>query len=164
LVSDPAATEAANRLENGGFEKGEAGWKRHVVRGAYAFSIDRTQCRSGRASARVVAELGDNATAKGIWGRWHQQVPVEKGRRYTLVLWARTDPAFAGRIRIFFTGDKEKKTRAGSLLNTNGVWRKLTVEGYEAAGERAGVYLNVMDGAGSVWFDDVQLVEEPNDD
>ena len=162
LVAEPGATAGSNRLANGGFEKGEGGWQRHVVHGSYAFSIDRSQYRSGRASARVVVEAGaGNVPAKGLWGRWHQQVPVEKGRHYTLTLWARTDPAFTGRIRIFFTGDKEKKTRAGSLLNTNGVWRQLTVEGYEAAGDRAGVYLNVMDGTGSVWFDDVQLIEAP---
>ena len=164
-LAEPNVRADDNLVRNGGFEAGEEGWKRHVVGGSFVFAIDRDGARSGKACARLTCTaLAPEAERERLhgtaWGRWYQMIPVEKGRRYTLRLWTRTTRGFTGRVNIFFTGDKEKKTRAGEMLGTDDVWREIRVSGYEAAGDSAGIYLNVMDGLGSVWFDDVQVIPE----
>ncbi|NOY82571.1 MAG: DUF4838 domain-containing protein [Kiritimatiellaeota bacterium] len=164
LTAKPDADAARNIVRNGGFEEGDRDWKRHVVAGKFEFAVDRSgAARSGRACATLrCLELAPKDLQRRLrlqaWARWYQPLTLEKDRRYRLRLWVKTDPAFAGRIVVFFTGDKEKKTRSGRLIGTRGIWRKLTVDGYRATGDNAGVYLNVMDGVGRVWFDDVQVV------
>ena len=156
----PAAAPDRNLVKNGGFEQGRAGWKTHVVIGTFRFDIDHTEAHSGR--ARVVCEgFGSpenvRRTRLKAWGRWYQPLALRRDGRYRLRVWVKTSAEFAGRVVVFFTGDKEKKTRSGRLAGTNGVWRELVIDDYRAGGTGGGVYLNVMDGVGSVWFDDVEV-------
>jgi hypothetical protein len=48
----------------------------------------------------------------------------------------------------------------GGMLDTEGMWREVTIEGIKPVGDEVGVYLNLMDGVGTAWFDGVELVEE----
>ncbi len=165
LTTEPDADAARNMVRNGGFENGDRDWKRHVVAGKFEFGIDRSGvARTGSACALLrcleLAPKKEQARLRlQAWARWYQPLTLDKDRRYRLRLWVKTEPGFTGRVVIFFTGDKEKKTRAGRLIGTRGIWRELTVDGYRATGDNAAVYLNVMDGVGRVWFDDVQVLE-----
>jgi hypothetical protein len=96
-----------------------------------------------------------------IWGRWYQTgLPVEPGRTYRLRLWARTSADFGGRLALWVTGTEEGTT-AQNVLNTEGLWREVTVAGIRPEGDQVALYLNLMDGLGTAWFDDVELVAEP---
>ncbi len=72
-------------------------------------------------------------------------------------MWYLTDADFRGTVRVWATGAAEG-TKEVKGLSTQGVWRELTIEHVKLAGATMGLYLNVMDGTGKVWFDDVEVV------
>jgi len=168
LVVEPTVPSSVNIVKNGGFEDGDRHWKRHVAAGKFRFAVDRSgAARTGTACALLrCLELAPKEQQRRLhlqaWARWYQPLVLEKDRKYRLRLWVKTDAKFAGRVVVFFTGDKEKRTRSGTLLGTDGIWREMVIDGYQATGENAGVYLNVMDGTGSVWFDDVEITRVPD--
>ena len=49
------------------------------------------------------------------------------------------------------------------LLPTHGLWRQVEFNGIVPGENTAAIYLNLMGGTGSLWFDDVELVESPPD-
>ena len=87
-------------------------------------------------------------------------VPVDKGKIYQLRLWAKTSNDFAGTVAIWVTGDSKQGTVATNLVNTEGFWHPVTATGITPNGDTVGIYLNVRDGTGTAWFDDVELAPE----
>ena len=151
-------------LKDGGFESNPSAWRKSRMCGEFAFARDEETSHSGAASGRLqctrVGTVDDEKELKTrAWGRWYQTgVPVEKGRSYTLRLWAKTSNDFAGTVAIWVTGDAKHGTVATNLVNTQGLWHPVTATGITPTGDTVGVYLNLRDGTGTAWFDDVELV------
>ncbi len=161
---DPSAPAEANRVRDGGFESDPSPWRPHVQGGRFASGMATTQRHSGRRSALLQClELAPPEVRERIrgtaWARWYQTgITLDPARTYRLRVWYRTDLDFGGTVKVWVTGT-DKETLEARGLNTSGVWRQLAIEGVRAPGGQAAVYLNVMDGLGTVWFDDVELVE-----
>ncbi|MCC7494982.1 MAG: DUF4838 domain-containing protein [Fimbriimonadaceae bacterium] len=160
LTSAPPAAAAANLLRDGGFEQGD-GWRGHVQCGAFELARDTTAARHGQAAGRVrctalAAEAERAAKGTLAWARWHQAVTVEPTKTYQLRVWYRTGPTFGGAVKVWVTGTTAG-TRQAVGLNTGGLWRELHLPDCRPAAGEVGVYLNVMDQLGEVWFDDVEL-------
>lgn len=166
VQSAPPAPETDNAVNDGGFEEGGAAWQRNVMGGAFNFAIDDTVARSGRVSGRLqCTALAPDETQRQhgarSWGRWFQTgIPVQEGRKYRLRLWVRTDAAFTGRLAIWVRGTAAEGEYDAAALNTGGHWIQLSVPDIVPAGDRLALYLNLMDGTGTAWFDDVELVAQ----
>ena len=160
-----AAAAAANLVKDSGFEAEPTSWGQNVQGGKFRFARDPAVKRSGAASGlleclAVGSAEDEQRNRTKAWARWHRgDTPVAAGKSYALRVWYRTDLDFRGSVRIWATG-----TTAGTKevkgLNTQGVWRELKIEGIKPQADSVGLYLNVMDGTGKVWFDDVEMVEE----
>ena len=163
-IAEAPAGDDRNAIGNGGFERGQAGWGKSIMQGKFDFAIDSTESHNGQRSARLscselVAQGPPESLQSGAWGRWYRTgVRVEKEEPYRFRVWVKTSPDFAGTVKIFLTGDKQVSTRTGEMLNTQGIWRELIVDEFVPREDEAGIYLNVYDSMGTVWFDDVELV------
>ncbi len=163
LVTDPAAEAAKNALRDGGFEAAPAQWGQNVMTGRFRFAVDRTSKHAGAAAGLIECQElavppNQPKAPPGAWGRWYQVgVPVQPDKTYRFRAWYRTPDDFRGTVKLWVTGT-EKQTMQVQGLNTQGLWRELKLEGIKPAGKEVGIYLNVMDGLGAVWFDDVELV------
>jgi hypothetical protein len=163
-VEAPAAADA-NRIPDGGFEAEPSPWRPHVQGGRFAWSLATTQRHGGRSSALLqCTELAPPEVQERIrgkaWGRWYQTgISLDPAKTYRFRVWYRTDLDFAGTVKAWVTGT-EKETTEVKGLNTVGVWRELSLDGVRVpAGSQVGVYLNLMDGLGTVWFDEAELTE-----
>jgi len=165
LVQSAAAVPAEqNALEDGGFEERSGAWKQSIMCGKFSLALDDTEARAGNVSARLdCAELAppeaEETHRTRAWGRWYQtDVSVDPQTTYQLRVWVKTSGDFGGKLAIWVTGDREKGTAAANVLSTQGMWKQVTVTGIVPQESRVGVYLNLMDGTGTAWFDDVELV------
>ncbi|MBU0611129.1 MAG: hypothetical protein KKI08_24835, partial [Armatimonadetes bacterium] len=155
---------ADNLVKDGGFETEPITWGQNVQGGKFRFTRDTVVKRSSAASGLVEClEVGSPEDEKRLrtkaWGRWHRgDTPVVAGKSYALRVWYRTDLDFRGSVRIWATGTTDG-TKEIKGLNTQGVWRELRIEGLKPKADSLGLYLNVMDGTGKAWFDDVEVVE-----
>ncbi len=162
-IDEPRADAEANVIGDGGFEGDAAAWKKSVMTGEFAFALDADRPHSGAQSARIeCAALGppevEEQYRTRVWGRWYQAIgPVDPETTYRLRLWARTSDDFGGRLAIWVTGAGEG-TLAANVLNTEGLWHEVTIDDIHPDGEQRGLYLNLMHGTGTAWFDDVELV------
>lgn len=162
-TSEPDAPVEANLIPDGGFEDGPGEWLTHAQIGAFTFEIVTTGARSGDACAMIRCtapgpEADEETFRTRIWGRWHRGIgPVDPEKTYRLRLWVRTTDDFAGRVAIWLTGAGEQ-TMAEYAINTEGLWREVVMEEIHPTGDRLHVYLNLMHGTGTAWFDDVELV------
>ncbi len=163
LVHAAPGISKDSALPDGGFERGPTAWRKSVMCGKFAFELDRRTAHTGAVSAKLectqIAAAGDVKKFRlRSWGRWYQTgVPVQKGKTYTLQLWAKTSNDFAGKIAIWVTGDAKRGTAAANLVNTEGLWHRVVLTGIIPKSNTVGIYLNVQDGAGAAWFDDVEL-------
>ncbi|MBM4047555.1 MAG: DUF4838 domain-containing protein, partial [Planctomycetes bacterium] len=165
-TAESPATDQKNAVKDGGFESQPPAWQQHVQGGRFKFAIDTTQKRSGNASALLeclelaAPDVEQRIRAKS-WARWYQAaVPVAAGKAHQFRVWYRTDVDFRGTVKVWVTAT-EKQTMEAKGLNTRGLWRELRIEGIKSPTGQVSVYLNVMDGTGKVWFDDVELSESP---
>ncbi|NSW56184.1 MAG: DUF4838 domain-containing protein [Armatimonadetes bacterium] len=164
VVSEGATGSADNLLGDGTFENGPGPWRTHVQCGKFELAVDKTVARTGSASARITCselappEAFDTYRTRA-WARWHMPAKVEAGKAYRLRAWVKTTPDFAGTVWIWVTGTP-KGTVEGKMLNTGGLWRLVTIENAVAAADGLGIYLNLYDAVGTVWFDDVELTEQ----
>ncbi|MGM0492647.1 MAG: DUF4838 domain-containing protein [Armatimonadota bacterium] len=162
-TSENEAETEANLIPDGGFEDGRGQWKMHRQIGEMSFEIVTDNPRTGGACAMIRCtapgpEEDEERFRTRIWGRWHRAVgPVDPGKTYRLRLWVRTSDDFAGRIAIWVTGAGEQ-TMAEYGLNTEGLWREIAIEDIHPTGDQLHVFLNLMHGVGTAWFDDVELV------
>ncbi len=168
LLNVTPMNEEHSVVKNGGFERQPIAWAKSVMCGEFAFELDTENAHSGTVSARLqctkVGSADDERKFRSeSWGRWYQTgVPVDKGKTYTLRLWAKTSNDFAGTVSIWVTGDVRRGTVATDLVNTEGLWHPVTATGINPDSDTVCIYLNVRDGTGTAWFDDVELVESPN--
>jgi hypothetical protein len=157
-----AFNSTGNLLKNPGFEEGQKFWYRSVMAGKWSFAIDSKVSYSGKNSARLecteVAAHKPTPRKPNSWGRWYQNISVEKGKSYSFRCYVKTEPKFTGIVKIFFTGDANKRTQTTRCITTQGLWHELKINNYVAAGNRAGIFLNQY-GLGKVWFDDIEVIE-----
>jgi len=162
-TSDVAST--ASLVKDGGFETDPTTWGQNVQGGQFRFARDVAVKHSGGASGLLEClALGtaeeEKRNRSTAWGRWYRtDTPVEGGRSYALRVWFRTDADFRGGVRVWATGTAEGTMQVQGL-NTQGVWRELKIEHIKPTGNSLGLYLNVFDGTGKAWFDDVEVVPE----
>ena len=162
VVADAPAPAESNLIADGTFEDGPGEWKQSIMCGTFDLAIDDTVARTGRASARVrCTALGNEDDGRRLrtraWGRWHRAVaPMAQDTTYRLRAWVRTAPGFAGTVRVWVTGTTGQTLEA-RMLNTDGIWRQVTVPDIVPAGDGVGLYLNLFDATGTVWFDDLEL-------
>ena len=160
-----AGQAVGNLIPNGGFEEQTDDWKQNVMCGEFALAIDTTRAHSGTRSGKLsCSALGPPEVEATMhtqaWGRWYTgALTVDPTKTYRLRLWARTSRDFTGKLAIWVTGTTDGTT-SRDVLNTEGLWQEVVIEGVRPAGEAVGLYLNLMDGTGSAWFDDVELVAE----
>lgn len=150
---EPTAEPEANLIEDGAFEEQADAWLRGVHQGEFEFAFDRSVYRSSPASARLEAKEADDEGR--VWARWWQrEIAVEEGERYRFRAWVRTDSEFGGTVRVWIRGGARHSV---SSVNTEGHWREVVVPEIEPRGDTLSLYLNLMDGIGTVWFDDIEL-------
>jgi hypothetical protein len=166
---EPVAMGAANLVPDGDFEAADTAWKTHVAAGEFRFEIDPTVVHGGKGSGRIdcvrPAEREPEPRVGTAWGRWYQTgLPVQPGKTYRLRAWVLTAKEFAGSADLWLRsaeGGEGPGNHSVRLLPTHGLWRQVEFNGIVAGSNSAAVYLNLMGGTGSVWFDDVELVESP---
>lgn len=162
-VSQALASDEANRVPDGGFEKQPSPWRSHVQGGRFTCALATTQRHSGRACALVQChEFAAPEVQRRIggkaWARWYVTgLTVDPAKAFRLRVWYRSEADFGGTVKVWVTGTA-KGTMEARGLGTGGIWRELTIAGIRAPGGQVAVYLNLMDGLGTVWFDDVELV------
>lgn len=152
-----------NLLANGGFDAGAKGWNTQVMCGAMTFAIDNSEHHDGQSCARITCTGTVAPTAalanRTAWGRWYQSnVHVEKGATYRLSAWVKTSNDFQGKAEVWFNSGANV---AGTMEPTQGAWRQVVIENLHPQFDTANVYLNLVDGTGTVWFDEV-LLEKTN--
>ncbi|MFV1964416.1 MAG: DUF4838 domain-containing protein [Pirellulaceae bacterium] len=170
--ADPAKSpwdERPNLLSNGGLEDGESPWRRSVMCGDFNFAADETTAHSGQVAAKLQCiRPGPPGVAETmrtrIWGRWYRTgIAVDHESTYRLRVWVKTSHDFSGRISVWVTGDSKQGTVTKNMLNTEGQWRPITAGGISPQNDTLGIYLNLMDGTGTAWFDDIKLAAEDVD-
>jgi hypothetical protein len=158
LSYDPPAAE--NCIPNPGFENGDADWSRSIMAAEYDLSVDQGEAHTGRASGavRCKAVPAQKQGLHAAWARWYNtRVPVKAGATYRLRAFVKTDPQFIGKAVLTITGTTRAEIVDTERLSTSGIWREMKVEGLVPKGDTVAIYLNSMEGAGTVWFDDVEL-------
>jgi len=160
------AREAGNRM---GFRQGHVNdFEEPVAAGTlyngalwgYAGQWDTAVGRSGSCSLRV----SGGSEAQPVHGG--TAIYGETGKRYRLRAWVRTRGVTGGgaylRVNEVFCrwDDVRASHRSGALTGDND-WTRLDVEFKPVAGDPFIVPGLVVEGKGTAWFDDVELVEAP---
>jgi hypothetical protein len=154
-----------NAIPDGGFEKEPTAWKNQTQCARLRYSLDASQFHTGGRSARIdclelVPPEAQSTLRFSAWGRWYQTgIPVKAGKTYRLRVWVRTSDTFAGSVNVWVSGGGEKGTLEARALNTEGMWKEVVFDRVVPASDVVSIYLNLMNGTGTVWFDDVELVE-----
>jgi hypothetical protein len=169
VQAEPAVQGAANLVPDGGFESAETAWRTHVAAGEFRFGIDHAVVHGGQSSGRIdCVRAADREPAPNVgtvWGRWYQtDLPVQRGKTYRLRAWVLTGNDFTGTVHVWLRsaeGGDGPGNHSVSVLPTHGIWQQVEFPGVVPDGDTAAVYLNLMNAVGSVWFDDVELVESP---
>jgi hypothetical protein len=149
-------------LTNPGFESGLAGWTRFTSHGAEPqFDLDRSVMREGRQSVRIsVNQLSDS----GI----HQDIVLKPGHRYRFSGWVRTRGLNPNGALVYGTFIILPVTHAHSAnqpkFNHGGdnEWTEVAIPFEAPADGKVRVvssHVNFGMGTGTVWFDDLRLVE-----
>ncbi len=142
-------------LNNGGFAGGVTGWDSHVAAGDYQLKYDP------EAGAALIECLGKVAAGHDIWtrawARFYQTVTVDPAKSYDFHAKVKTDPGFSGNIRIWCLSEDQRDEAV--FGDTAGLWAPVAITGIRPGGDRLSVFLNVLDGVGRVWFDEVSLTE-----
>ncbi|HCU38687.1 MAG TPA: hypothetical protein DGT21_25710 [Armatimonadetes bacterium] len=163
-VALPAAAET-NLVQGAGFEGEPGAWGKSIMAGKFIFAIDTSHANSGASSGRLECTAAGTEEDKAkyrtdIWGRWHQSIgSIDPAKTYRFRAWVRTSADFNGQAALWVT-NTEVGTASVNVLNTRGRWHEAVIEDIRPKGDTVGVYLNLMHGTGTVWFDDVELVDE----
>lgn len=163
-VAPPVAAET-NLIQDAGFEAEPGAWGRSIMAGRFIFAVDTNHANSGGSSGRIDCTAAGTEEDKAkyrtdVWGRWHQSVDgVDPAKMYRFRAWVRTSADFNGQAALWVT-NTEVGTASVNVLNTRGRWHEATIDSIKPKGDTVGVYLNLMHGIGTLWFDDVELVEE----
>jgi hypothetical protein len=157
-----------NLIPNGDFEQGEQGWHVHVGAGTIDSAIvaapgsDHGQAAILHATGKARPPGPEVRIKQRIWGRWYQpKIGVSTGQTYRLRLRVRTSSDFDGKAVVWLVNSAPQgpaHTEVASTACTNGQWKQLTIGPFEAKSASLGLYLNILEGPGKVWYDQVQLV------
>jgi hypothetical protein len=148
-----------NLLANGGFTQGQQGWSTQVMAGECSFATDTNEHHSGQMSARITCTKTVSATSntfkRSSWARFYQvNVPLQRGSRYRLSVWVKTSKDFQGQVLVWCDSNGVTEGKSGP---TNGAWTQVVIDDIQPKANSAGIYLNLVDGTGTVWFDDARL-------
>jgi putative membrane-bound dehydrogenase-like protein len=156
----PRAEAPENVLPNSACEEGDgaqpASWK---VR-TYSGRADHRWTKEGRDGGRcLVIESSEGADTS-----WFVDVPVERGRRYELSGWIRTENVTGAMGALFNVHASPEPTLTRALQGTND-WTRVSVV-FDTL-DRDVVSINALFGGwghsrGKAWFDDVRLVRVPS--
>lgn len=166
VQSDAPAAAEANLILNGGFEADEPAWGQSIMCGKFTLTLDDQVARSGRRSARIeCTEIAPPEAQQEMrtraWGRWYRTgIRVQPRKTYRLRVWVKTSADFRGTLAVWLLAGGSKGTLELKTLNTEGIWRLLSLGQIAPEAEEVSLYLNLMHGTGTAWFDDVELVEE----
>jgi hypothetical protein len=161
IESDLTANQSDNLIQNPGFEKEQTSWNQHPGCGTLKFAIDRKEFYGGKACAQIACtKILDKPDAKcryTAWGRWYQpSIPVKTGTAYRFQIQVKTSEDFSGAIHVWLvdsSGTVEKK-----ILSTQGIWQELSLDSYIPQSNQVGIFLNLINGTGTVWFDEAELI------
>ena len=150
-----------NIIVNGDFEKGQQSWTPQTMVGTFSYGIDSSEHHSGRTSARITCSqtvpAASNTFNRSAWGRYYQvNRPVKKGAVYRVSAWIKTARNFRGQVLVWCDANGTMESKIGS---TNGGWKQVVIKDIRSRQDAAGVYINLVDGVGTVWIDDVKLEE-----
>ena len=151
----------AGELINGGFECSMYGWNFYPRVGQWASAIlDQAEAsHSGKKSGQMTCVQTD--AAGKCWGQlYRENLPIAPNRRYRLSAWIKTNQEFAGKIGFWFrSGNTPSGNHSLEVSGTQGEWQEIMLDGIVSNASTASVYLNSMDGVGSLWFDDIRLIQ-----
>ncbi len=154
-----------NLLTNPGFEEGAdapTGWTTFPPAPAgFTYSVDDETSHAGERSA-CIANDADQATGRAF-GMWQQVVPVTPGDIYIISSWVRMDGGERGTnacLQLLFRDADDRMLERNDLSGHSGTmpWaRDFPHDMRVLAPENAAtVEVNLfLEGAGTVWFDDV---------
>lgn len=157
---DDPAPATANLLKNPGFSDAKDGkpasWRNRIWSGEPQFSLDQAVGRSSAPSVRIQSRTGADAS-------WSIQVQLQPHTQYRFSAWVRTEnlEKGSGQGALLNIHELQLESRSPAIEGTTD-WQQLVTE--FDSGERTSVLLNLLFGGwgastGTVWFDDVELVE-----
>jgi hypothetical protein len=157
LAIDPRAISGIgpNLLCNSGAEENlnAAGWFTNIQNGDYELAVDDHIAHSGKRSFRI------NCKGKPGWARWGlPSIPVEKGQRYALSVWARGP---GGKVLIW-QNNLMDKTHIG-WSGTGDQWKRIVIPEFVAKTDNILLCLETY-GTGTVYYDDVFMAKLPDSD
>ena len=159
LVGNVAAGSASPEksiLVNGGFEKLESGWSPWFKDYEASWCIDKVERKSGKCSVRLNSE--DEGRHFLVC-----KVPVSSGTTYKVSFWVKTDGNTKGQSAVSFDfRPKNAKPRSyKGLPKMRGSKPWTTCAFYaEAPTGATAAYLCLIATSGTIWFDDITVVEE----
>lgn len=164
---DPPAAQPVSYVDNGGFEQPlEGSWSSWVnaAEGAAAtVQLDSAGAKEGTSCVRA------DVTQAGAGVSWHVAImqvdrKVEKGKSYDLVFWAKADAAHEIGLSIQKGSADWDNYGLGQNLTLTAEWAQYTAS-FEATATASDARLsfNVGTRIGTVWIDDVKLVDHPRD-
>jgi hypothetical protein len=161
----PAVTQDSSLVCSPGFEDNAEGWRRSIMIGTLDFAVDPHHAHSGRSSGRITCSAQgidtDGRMKTTVWGRWYQTgIPVRSGDRFELRVWVKARIQPGARVSVWVTGTG-KGTMAADIADTGGRWVEVTIDNIVPKKDELGLYLNLRDGLGTAWFDDVALTAAP---
>ncbi len=160
--SQIVAGASANFLANGGFEAGLNQWKFNVNndgQGKATVTGDTSIAAEGSSSAHIAV-----ASAGTI--NWHisllqENVALTAGTAYKLQFWARADSPRAITVTAD-TGPPDFRTDGlAAQISIDTSWKQYTASFVAPANASGRIQFWVGDVTGNVWFDAVQLLQEP---
>jgi len=163
LRFDEPANTNPNLVSKAGFETESIGpaWGEHGVHGKFTYGLDKSQKHSGRRSFKMeCTEWNPNGANlyEYAWMRIFQEVKVEAGKKYSFRVWYRTSDDCKAHSRIWVNGGGlEQEIITPS--STGNQWLPAEIKEFTVPEgcEKMTIYLNVLGGLGTVWFDDVEL-------
>jgi hypothetical protein len=75
-------------------------------------------------------------------------------------VWVKARIQPGARVSVWVTGTG-KGTMAADIADTGGRWVEVTIDNIVPKKDELGLYLNLRDGLGTAWFDDVALTAAP---
>lgn len=121
--------------------------------------LDSRVAHSGSRSVRV----DGRDEAMPVYGG--TAIYVETAKRYRLSAWVRTrgvtGGAYLSVTEVFWNWDDKRASHRSKALKGDNDWTRLELEFQPGPGDPFGVPGLGVDGKGSAWFDDVEMVEIP---
>lgn len=156
LTQAPVPTLGTNVVANSGFESGVSGW---TLGGCWA--VERTVAHSGTQSLKYTAGSNCAAYAASDLAR-----PVGSARAYTLRFWVRSASTtrVQARVCIHDLVDNDYTVTSTVWTTAPGTWTMIQLPDIDLLpvhdGHGLEIRLEAKASSGSLWFDDVQLIQE----